>query len=92
MKGQAPIIEEGVAAGDLYDKYGTRNPITRCLMNGFVGSAEELVSLTGASNIRLSVFRSITGRRASGCNLVRGASRNGLSDYFSGISGRSAGG
>lgn len=34
--------------GNHYDKYNTRNPIARALMNGFLGAFDELTGLTGA--------------------------------------------
>jgi 2-polyprenyl-3-methyl-5-hydroxy-6-metoxy-1,4-benzoquinol methylase len=34
--------------GNVYDKYGTRNPIERRLVAGFMGELEELVERTGA--------------------------------------------
>lgn len=37
----APIV-----AGNVYDKYGTRNPIAAWLMQGFMRSMEELVKVT----------------------------------------------
>lgn len=37
-----------VAAGNVYDKYGTRNPIERHLVGGFLERARELVERTGA--------------------------------------------
>lgn len=35
---------ESVVAGNVYDKYGSRNPIAVWLMNGFLGSMDELVT------------------------------------------------
>lgn len=35
-------------AGNHYDKYNTRNPIARALMQGFLGAFDELTTLTGA--------------------------------------------
>jgi len=37
--------------GNVYDKYGTRNPIARALMRGFLGSVEELVRQSGANSV-----------------------------------------
>jgi SAM-dependent methyltransferase len=34
--------------GNLYDKYGTSNPVARWMMNGFLASLDELVLLSGA--------------------------------------------
>jgi len=51
MKKHTPIIEDGIIAGNLYDKYGTKNLIVSYLMKGFYDSLEELVSMTGALDI-----------------------------------------
>jgi len=37
-----------VAGGNVYDKYGTRNPVERRLVGGFIACLEELVDRTGA--------------------------------------------
>lgn len=42
------IIDDGVVTGNVYDKYGTRNPVARRLMRGFLGSVRELVQRSGA--------------------------------------------
>ncbi len=36
--------------GNVYDKYGTSNPIARRLMSGFMGRLDELVGRTGATD------------------------------------------
>ena len=36
------------AGGNVYDKYGTSNPVARRLMAGFMAQLDELVELTGA--------------------------------------------
>lgn len=36
-------------AGNHYDKYGTRNPIARRLMAGFLGAFDDLIKQTGAT-------------------------------------------
>lgn len=51
MKKHTPIIEDGIVAGNVYDKYGAKNPIVRYLMKGFYNSINELVSMTGVSDI-----------------------------------------
>lgn len=48
MKGNAIIVEEGVVAGNVYDKYGTQNPLARAMMNGFLRTLRKLVRTTGA--------------------------------------------
>jgi trans-aconitate methyltransferase len=45
------LKEDGVLAGNLYDKYGSRNPIVRWLMRGFAEALEALVDQTQASVI-----------------------------------------
>jgi 2-polyprenyl-3-methyl-5-hydroxy-6-metoxy-1,4-benzoquinol methylase len=46
-----PIIEDGVIAGNFYDKYGTKNPVARYLVNNFHLSLDRLVAETGAEEI-----------------------------------------
>jgi SAM-dependent methyltransferase len=43
--------EEGVVVGNSYDKYGSRNPFVRHLMNGFCTSLDSMVDKTGAKDI-----------------------------------------
>src|SRR5687768_16560716 len=43
MSSSRHIVEDGVIAGNYYDKYGTRNPVARYLMNGFLESVAALV-------------------------------------------------
>jgi SAM-dependent methyltransferase len=45
------LREDGVLAGNLYDKYGSRNPIVRVLMRGFESALEDLVAATNARSI-----------------------------------------
>ncbi len=47
MNGSGPIIEDGVIAGNLEDKYGSKNPIARVLMDGFLGNVTDLVKRSG---------------------------------------------
>lgn len=42
------IAEAGTLAGNVYDKYGSTNPIARRLMAGFLGAFDDLVRRTGA--------------------------------------------
>jgi 2-polyprenyl-3-methyl-5-hydroxy-6-metoxy-1,4-benzoquinol methylase len=51
MKNTELIIENGIVAGNAYDKYGTRNPIARYIMKGFHNALDELTLFTGASEI-----------------------------------------
>ena len=51
MKKYFPIIEDGIIAGNLYDKYGARNPIAKWLVRGFLAAFEELTSMAGVSDV-----------------------------------------
>lgn len=51
MKKTDVIVENGKVAGNCYDKYGTRNPIARHLMKGFLTSFRSLVEASGALDI-----------------------------------------
>lgn len=51
MKKNTPVIEDGIIAGNIFDKYGTKNPIARYLMQGFLHTVDELVSRTGVVDI-----------------------------------------
>jgi 2-polyprenyl-3-methyl-5-hydroxy-6-metoxy-1,4-benzoquinol methylase len=42
--------ETAEAGGNVYDKYGTSNPVARRLMAGFMGQLDELVERTGATD------------------------------------------
>jgi 2-polyprenyl-3-methyl-5-hydroxy-6-metoxy-1,4-benzoquinol methylase len=46
-----PIIENGVLAGNYYDKYNSANPVAGYLMKRFIGSVNKLVAMSGAENI-----------------------------------------
>jgi len=43
--------EGGVVIGNTYDKYGSKNPIVKWMMNGFHGSLTELVQLASPQDI-----------------------------------------
>ncbi len=45
------LQEQGVIAGNYYDKYGSRNPVVRWLMRGFEDALDGLVRRSGASTI-----------------------------------------
>jgi SAM-dependent methyltransferase len=51
MKIAAGIREQGVVVGNSYDKYGSRNPVVRRLMNGFEVSLQTLVKKTESREI-----------------------------------------
>jgi 2-polyprenyl-3-methyl-5-hydroxy-6-metoxy-1,4-benzoquinol methylase len=44
-----PFDEAAETGGNVYDKYGTSNPVERRLMGGFMRALDELVGLTGAT-------------------------------------------
>jgi ubiquinone/menaquinone biosynthesis C-methylase UbiE len=48
MKIEAQAPAQPGAGGNVYDKYGTTNPIERRLVQGFLGRLERLVDRTGA--------------------------------------------
>jgi len=41
-------VSAALAGGNVYDKYGTSNPVARRLMAGFLGGLDQLVERTGA--------------------------------------------
>lgn len=49
MSNSGPIIENGVIAGNLEDKYGSRNPVARALMRGFLDDVAGLVRRSGCT-------------------------------------------
>lgn len=68
------ILEDGVIAGNVYDKYGTSNPIARRLMTGFQGAVDSLVRRSGATEVhevgcgegRLSAHLALLGLQVRG--------------------------
>jgi len=45
------IVEDGVVAGNAYDKYGTRNPVARALMANFLKTFRSLVARAGGTEV-----------------------------------------
>lgn len=45
------IVEDGIVAGNAYDKYGTRNPLARAMTDHFLHTLRELVRATKASAV-----------------------------------------
>ena len=43
--------EGGIVVGNVYDKFGTRNPIARTLVRGFMASFDDLLAKTGAHDV-----------------------------------------
>jgi 2-polyprenyl-3-methyl-5-hydroxy-6-metoxy-1,4-benzoquinol methylase len=46
-----PFDVSAKTGGNVYDKYGTSNPVARRLMSGFLAQLDELVERTGATDI-----------------------------------------
>jgi 2-polyprenyl-3-methyl-5-hydroxy-6-metoxy-1,4-benzoquinol methylase len=46
-----PVIEDDVLAGNAYDKYNTRNPVARRMVDGFLDTACSLLASTGATDV-----------------------------------------
>jgi SAM-dependent methyltransferase len=65
-------------AGNYYDKYGSRNPIVRWMMAGFMGAFEELVDVSGAKHAleigcgegELSIVMARRGIQVAGCDIA----------------------
>jgi 2-polyprenyl-3-methyl-5-hydroxy-6-metoxy-1,4-benzoquinol methylase len=51
MPATTHIVEDGVIAGNYYDKYATKNPIARYLMKGFLESVAALVASVAAQTV-----------------------------------------
>lgn len=47
----SPATEAGTVIGNTYDKYGTRNPIARRLMDGFLAKFDLLLEASGAEGV-----------------------------------------
>jgi SAM-dependent methyltransferase len=48
---EGAVVEAGTIAGNVYDKYGTRNPVARRLMDGFLAAARSLAARTGVHDL-----------------------------------------
>lgn len=65
-------------AGNYYDKYGSRNPVVRWMMAGFMNSFERLVAASGADRVleigcgeaELSIAMARRGLQVSGCDIA----------------------
>jgi len=51
MKVSGGMTEDDIVVGNAYDKYGSRNPVVRWMMNGFEQSLSRLVQQAGAKDI-----------------------------------------
>jgi len=65
-------------AGNYFDKYGSRNPIVRWMMTGFLDAFSDLVDLTGVGNVleigcgeaELSIHMAKKGIKVRGCDIA----------------------
>ena len=75
------VLEDGVIAGNHYDKYNSKNPISRHLLNQFHAAFDELVEATSAKDVHEVGCGegSMSIRLATGTRRVRG------SDFSTGI-------
>jgi len=51
MRISGGLEEDGIIVGNAYDKYGSRNPVVRYIMNGFEGALSELVNSVAPNTI-----------------------------------------
>ncbi len=51
MKITGGATERGVVVGNVYDKYGSRNPLVRRIMRGFAGALDALLARAGPRSI-----------------------------------------
>jgi 2-polyprenyl-3-methyl-5-hydroxy-6-metoxy-1,4-benzoquinol methylase len=51
LKISGGIEEQGIVVGNVFDKYGSGNPLVRRIMSGFHHALDDLVGLTGAQSI-----------------------------------------
>ncbi|MEO5987331.1 MAG: class I SAM-dependent methyltransferase [Candidatus Eisenbacteria bacterium] len=52
---QKLVVSDGVVAGNAYDKYGTKNPVERRLMSGFLRGLDSLLDQAGPMGSVLEV-------------------------------------
>ena len=51
MKEHAVVLENGIIAGNYYNKYSSGNPLVKAMMNGFHGAVEDLLRKSGVHEI-----------------------------------------
>lgn len=51
MKENEAVLENGVIAGNYYNKYASGNPVVKAMMNGFHGAVEDLLRKSGVHDI-----------------------------------------
>lgn len=49
--GNRCVVEDGIIAGNVYDKYGDSNVLTRAIMRSFFRQMDELADLSGAVDV-----------------------------------------
>jgi SAM-dependent methyltransferase len=72
-------VEDGLVVGNTYDKYGTKNPISRILVRGFFRSLDRLVARSGKERIleigcgegHLAVHLAQQGKQVSASDISR---------------------
>ncbi len=47
----SPVVEDGIVVGNTYDKYGSKNPVVRWMVNNFCRSVDQLISRTRPATI-----------------------------------------
>jgi 2-polyprenyl-3-methyl-5-hydroxy-6-metoxy-1,4-benzoquinol methylase len=51
MSGGVTVSEEGIVTGNTYDKYGSKNPLVRRMMDGFEGTLDALLAAADPSSL-----------------------------------------
>ncbi len=51
MKENEPVLENGIIAGNYYNKYSSGNPLVKAMMRGFHGAVEDLLWKSGVREI-----------------------------------------
>ncbi len=51
MSGGMTVSEDGIVTGNTYDKYGSKNPLVRRMMDGFERTLDELIAAAGPRSL-----------------------------------------
>ncbi len=51
MSGGVTVSEDGIVTGNTYDKYGSKNPLVRRMMDGFERTLDELLAAAGPRSL-----------------------------------------